>query len=61
MKKIDFRDQSGLTTNVLAKLGKDEHVSTQTLEKYVNCLNAKLEIFWSMFQMKVGIHKWDRM
>ena len=33
MKKVDLRDQAGLTTNVLAKLGKNEHVSTQSLEK----------------------------
>ena len=42
MKKIDLRDQAGLTTNVLAKLGKNEHVSTQTLEKI--CKTLKCEV-----------------
>ena len=38
MKKVDLRDQAGLTTNVLAKLGKNEHVSTQSLEKICRIL-----------------------
>lgn len=42
MKKIDLRDQAGLTTNVLAKLGKDEHVSTQTLEKICKLLGCEV-------------------
>ena len=33
MMKVDLRDQAGITTNALAKLGKNEHVSTQVLEK----------------------------
>ena len=36
MMKVDLRDQAGITTNALAKLGKNEHVSTQVLAiKYV--------------------------
>ena len=31
MMKVDLRDQAGITTNALAKLGKNEHVSTQVL------------------------------
>ena len=42
MKKIDLRDQAGITTNVLAKLGKNEHVSTQSLEK--TCKTLKCEV-----------------
>lgn len=41
--KVDLRDQAGLTTNALAKLGKNEHVSTQTLEKICNVLNCGIE------------------
>lgn len=42
MKKVDLRDQAGLTTNVLAKLGKDEHVSTQSLEKICKTLDCEI-------------------
>jgi len=43
MMKIDLRDQSGITTNALAKLGKNEHVSTQILEKICRTLNCNIE------------------
>ena len=42
MKKVDLRDQAGLTTNVLAKLGKNEHVSTQSLEKLCRILACEV-------------------
>ena len=42
MKKVDRRDQAGLTTNVLAKLGKNEHVSTQSLEKICRILECEV-------------------
>ena len=32
MMKIDLREKAGITTNALAKLGKNEHVNTQVLE-----------------------------
>ena len=31
MMKVDLRNRAGITTNALAKLGKNEHVSTATL------------------------------
>ena len=43
MMKKDLRDQSGITTNALAKLGKNEHVSTQILEKICRTLNCSIE------------------
>lgn len=43
MMKKDLRDQSGITTNALAKLGKNEHVSTQVLEKICRILNCNIE------------------
>ena len=43
MMKKDLRDQSGITTNALAKLGKNEHVSTQILEKICRMLNCNIE------------------
>ena len=42
MKQVDLRDQAGLTTNVLAKLGKNEHVSTQSLEKICRILECEV-------------------
>ena len=41
MMKVDLRDQAGITTNALAKLGKNEHVSTQVLEKVCNVLQCE--------------------
>ena len=38
MMKTDLRDKAGITTNALAKLGKNEHVNTQVLEKICNAL-----------------------
>ena len=43
MMKVDLRDQAGITTNALAKLGKNEHVSTQVLEKVCNVLNCEIQ------------------
>ena len=42
MKKVDLGEQAGLTTNVLAKLGKNEHVSTQSLEKICRILECEV-------------------
>lgn len=42
MMKKDLRDKAGITTNALAKLGKNEHVSTQILEKVCLALNCDL-------------------
>lgn len=43
MMKVDLRDRAGITTNALAKLGKNEHVSTSTLEKVCNVLHCNIE------------------
>ena len=43
MMKKDLRDQSGITTNALAKLGKNEHVSTQILEKICRVLDCNIK------------------
>ena len=41
--KFDLRDQAGITTNALAKLGKNEHVSTQVLEKVCKVLHCEIQ------------------
>ena len=43
MMKVDLIDQAGITTNALAKLGKNEHVSTQVLEKVCNVLHCEIQ------------------
>ena len=43
MMKVDLRDQAEITTNALAKLGKNEHVSTQVLEKVCNVLHCEIQ------------------
>ena len=43
MMKVDLRDQTGITTHALAKLGKNEHVSTQVLEKVCKVLHCEIQ------------------
>lgn len=43
MMKKDLREKAGLTTNVIAKMGKDENVSTEVLCKICKALNCGLE------------------
>ena len=42
MKKKDLRLATGITTIALAKLGKNEHVSTEILTKICNALDCDL-------------------
>ena len=42
MKKKDLRVQSGISTNALAKLGKNERVTTDDLEKV--CLTLQCDV-----------------
>ena len=43
MIKKQLREQAGLTTNVIAKLGKDEKVSIEVLCKICKALDCGLE------------------
>ena len=43
MMKIDLRETAGITTNALAKLGNNEHVNTQVLEKICNVLHCNIQ------------------
>ena len=43
MMKKDQREQAGLTTNVIAKMWKNENVSTEVLCKICNALNCKVD------------------
>lgn len=43
MKKTDLRKASGITTNALAKLGRDETVTTDVINKICLTLNCNVE------------------
>ena len=43
MIKKQLREQAGLTTNVIARLGKDENVSTEVLCKICKALDCGLD------------------
>ena len=43
LKKKDLREMAGLTTNVIAKMGKGGDVSTRVLRKICKALNCSLD------------------
>ena len=43
LRKKDLREMAGLSTNVIAKMGKGGDVSTQALRKICEALDCKLE------------------
>lgn len=43
MKKTDLKTEAGISSNVLAKLGKNEYVSMETMEKLCTSLDCKIE------------------
>lgn len=43
MQKKDLREKANLTTNVIAKMGKDQNVSTEVLSKICTVLDCELD------------------
>lgn len=43
MNKSQLRDAAGISTNAVAKLGRNEAVSLETLEKICSALNCNIE------------------
>ena len=43
LKKTDLKQLSGISSNVLAKLGKNEPVAVESLEKLCVALNCNIE------------------
>ena len=43
MSKTELREKTGITTNALAKMGRNENVSTEVLCKICNVLNCQVE------------------
>ena len=49
MKRTDLKDIAGISSSTLAKLGKDEYVSMESLDKICRALNCDIaEIFSSV-------------
>ena len=43
MSKSQLREKAGVTTNVIAKMGKNENVSTEALCKICKALDCRLD------------------
>lgn len=43
MNKTQLREAAGITSNAMAKLGKDESVPVETLEKICHVLNCTID------------------
>ena len=43
LKRTDLKELCGISSNVLAKLGKDEPISMESLEKNCNALNCNID------------------
>lgn len=43
MKRTDLKTEAGISSNVLAKLGKNEYVSMETMEKLCTSLDCNIE------------------
>lgn len=43
MKKIELQHRSGISGNILAKLGKNEYISMQFVEKICGTLNCTID------------------
>ena len=43
LKRTDLKELCGISSNVLAKLGKDEQISMESLEKICNALNCNID------------------
>lgn len=43
MKKTDLKTEAGISSNVLAKLGKNEYVSMEKMEKLCTSLDCNIE------------------
>ena len=43
LKRTDLKELCGISSNVLAKLGKDEPISMDSLEKICNALNCNID------------------
>lgn len=54
MKKTDLKTEAGISSNVLAKLDKNEYVSMETMEKLCTSLRCNIEDIME-FKAKEGV------
>ena len=54
MKKTDLKTEAGISSNVLAKLDKNEYVSMETMEKLCTSLRCYIEDIME-FKAKEGV------
>ena len=52
--KTQLREQAGITTNALAKMGKNENVSTEVLCKVCEALNCQMQDIIELVDEKVS-------
>ena len=57
MKKKDLRVASGISTNALAKLGKNERVTTDVIDKICCTLNCDVGEIMEIVDEKIGQQK----
>ena len=43
MKRTDLKSGAGISSNVLARMGKNEYVSMESMEKICHSLNCRIE------------------
>lgn len=43
MKKIELQRQAGISANILARLGRNEYISMESVEKICNALDCKTD------------------
>lgn len=53
MKKYHLREQAHISSNVMAKLGKNEYVSMEVLSKICDCLNCNIGDICEFEKIKV--------
>ena len=60
MKKMDLRNAAGISTNALAKLGKNKNVSTGILEKICFALNCQVEDILDITDSEAGVQREEK-
>ena len=52
MKRTDLKSEAGISANVLARMGKNEYVSMESMEKICNTLGCRIE---DVMEFKKGV------
>ena len=55
MKKIELQHRSGISGNILAKLGRNEYISMQSVEKICGTLNCTIDEIMKFTESKLGV------